>query len=137
PYEFTLPAGTLSAGTHRLKALVTDALGNSTNSSIVTVTLKDGLPTTAITCDGGSCPNGFVKGPVSVALSATDGGAGLGATRFTLDGSDPTTTSPQYGGPIPLTDPTTVKYRAGRPAGNDEAAQSQTLKIDAVARTAQ
>ena len=44
PYEFTLPAGTLPLGTHRLKALVTDALGNRDLDRSVTITVKDGLP---------------------------------------------------------------------------------------------
>jgi peptidoglycan/xylan/chitin deacetylase (PgdA/CDA1 family) len=137
PYDFTLPANTLSLGTHRLKALAVDGLDNSASSAIVDVTVKDGLPATAIACDGGACPTGFVKGPVSVALSPTDGGGGLGATRFTLDGSDPTATSPQYNGPLTLTDTTTVKYRTWDAAGNAEPVLSQTLKIDAVAPTAQ
>ena len=39
PYEITgMPA--LAPGTHKLKAVATDALGNSANSSPVTVTIK-------------------------------------------------------------------------------------------------
>ena len=37
PYQFTLPAGTLPLGTHKLKALVTDALGNQTYSTQTTL----------------------------------------------------------------------------------------------------
>ena len=99
-------------------------------ASDATVTVRDGLPTTAISCDGGACAAGFVKGPVSVALSATDGGGGLGATRYTLDGSDPSDTSPQFTAPLTLTDTTTVKFRSWDAAGNAEAVQTQALKID-------
>jgi hypothetical protein len=137
PYEFTLPAGTLALGTHRLKVNVTDALGNHTSSAPVTITLKDGLPNTTIACDGAACPAGFVKGPVSVALSATDGGGGLGATRYTLDGSDPSDSSPEYAGPLTLTETTTVKFRTWDTGGNAEAVKTQVLKLDAVAPTAQ
>ena len=40
PYEITLPAGMLAPGTHRLKAVVTDALGNETRTAAVTVTVS-------------------------------------------------------------------------------------------------
>src|SRR4029079_166572 len=99
PYDFTIPGASLSLGNHRVKAVVTDAIGNQIVTPNVNFTLKDGLPNTAIACDGGACPNGFVKGPVQVTLSATHGGGGMGATRYTLDGSDPTAGSTLYSGP--------------------------------------
>ena len=98
--------------------------------------LKDGLPETTIACGGAACTNDWVKGPVSVSLAATDGGGGLGATRYTLDGSDPSPSSPQYTGPFTLTATTTVKFRTWDLAGQPETVKSQLLKIDAVAPTA-
>ena len=91
PYKFTLPASELGLGAHRIKVVATDNLGNRTTTPQVNFHLKDGLPETTIACGGAACTTDWVKGPVSVSLSAADGGAGLGATRYTLDGSDPTT----------------------------------------------
>jgi hypothetical protein len=135
PYLFTLPKGSLSLGTHRLKALVTDVLGNSGWSPVSTITIKDGLPTTTIACDGHACSSAWQKGPVQVSLSATDGGAGLGPTRYTLDGSDPSPASPQYSAPLTITGPATIKFRSWDSAGNPEAVRSQQLKLDAVGPT--
>ena len=137
PYGITLAAGSLSLGSHKIKAYVEDALGNHVFTAPITVNLKDGLPTTTIACDGGACPTGYVKGPVSVSLAATDGGAGISATRYTLDGTDPSVTSPPYSAPFSLTGTTTVKFRSWDLAGNPEPVRAQTLKIDAVAPTGQ
>ena len=136
PYTFTLAAGTIPLGTHKLKLVATDAVGNRTSSALITFNLTNGLPTTTIACDGGACPAGFAKGPVDVSLSAADGGSGLGATRYTLDGSDPDTSSPEYTAPFTLTDTTTVKFRTWDSNGNAEQVRSQEIKLDAVAPTA-
>src|SRR5204862_7173443 len=127
----------LAVGSHRLKALVLDAAGNKTSSALVTITIKDGTPTTGIACDGGACPINYVKGPVSVSLSATDIGGGIGATRYTLDGTDPGVSSSTYTAPFTLTDSATVKARSWDAAGNSGPVRSQALKIDAVAPTGQ
>jgi hypothetical protein len=137
PYEFTLPAGSLALGSHRLKAYAEDALGNHVWSAPITFRLSDGLPETTIACVGAPCSSDWQKGPVSASLSATDGGGGLAATRYTLDGSDPSTSSPQYNGPFTLTDTTTVKFRTWDTAGNVEAVRTQTIKLDAATPTAQ
>ena len=135
PYQFTLP-GSLALGTHRLKAIATDAAGNQTTSAETTFTLSDGTPTTSIACNGAACPDTFVKGPLSVSLAATDGGGGVGATRYTLDGTDPTTGSTQYTAPFSVTSTKTVKFRTWNTAGQPEAVRTQLLKVDAVAPTA-
>ncbi len=137
PYDITIPADALALGQHKLKAVITDALGNRSSSAITTINAKDGLPETAIACDGAACPADFVKGPVSVSLTATDGGGGLGATRYTLDGSDPDTSSQEYTGPFTLTDTTTVKFRTFDTSGAAESVKSHTIKLDATAPTAQ
>ena len=100
PYKFTLPASELGLGPHRIKVMAYDNLGNSATTSQVNFNEKDGLPETSIACDGAVCPTDFVKGPVSVSLTAANGGGGLGATRYTLDGTDPTTSSTTYTGPV-------------------------------------
>jgi Bacterial Ig domain/Polysaccharide deacetylase/Chitobiase/beta-hexosaminidase C-terminal domain len=93
-------------------------------------------PTSSIACNGGTCSTGWYTSAVQVTLSATDGGSGVAAIRYTTDGSDPTATSTLYGGPFAVSQTTTVKYRAWDNAGNVEAPKSQTIRIDATAPTA-
>jgi peptidoglycan/xylan/chitin deacetylase (PgdA/CDA1 family) len=92
-------------------------------------------PTSSITCGGAACSSGWYGGPVSVSLSAADGGSGVAAIRYTLDGSDPTTASPTYTAPFTVSATTTVKYRAWDNAGNVEATNSQLIQIDTIAPT--
>jgi hypothetical protein len=88
-------------------------------------------PTSSITCNSTTCSTGWYASAVSVALAATDaGGSGVDAIRYTLDGSDPTTSSTGYTGPIAVSATTTVKYRAWDKAGNVESTKSQLISID-------
>src|SRR5205807_10603465 len=94
-------------------------------------------PDPSIACDGIACPADFVKGPVTVTLAAIDAGTGLGATRYTLDGSTPDQTSTEYTGPFTVTDTTTVKFRSWDSADNAGPLGAQTIKSDTTAPTAQ
>ena len=87
-------------------------------------------PTTSISCNGGACPSTALSPPVTVALSATDGGgSGVASTRYTTDGTDPTTSSPAYTAPFHVSSTTTIKYRSWDVAGNAEQVRSQTVTI--------
>jgi peptidoglycan/xylan/chitin deacetylase (PgdA/CDA1 family) len=92
-------------------------------------------PTSAIACDGVACSDTWYRGPVSVSLSATDDASGVAAIRYTLDGSEPTASSPLYTGPFTVSQTATVRYRAWDNAGNVEAANSRLVRIDVVAPT--
>ena len=76
---------------------------------------------------------------VSVTLNATDtGGSNVKEIRYTTNGVDPTASSGTvYSGPFQISSEgtTTVKFRAIDNAGNLEAVQSQTVKIDKTAPT--
>jgi peptidoglycan/xylan/chitin deacetylase (PgdA/CDA1 family) len=88
-------------------------------------------PVTQISCDGTTCQSGFYNHSVSVTLSATDtGSSGLKEIRYTTNGSNPTTSSPLYTGPIAVNSTTTIKYRAWDWAGNAEAVKSETISVD-------
>ncbi|HLG60162.1 MAG TPA: chitobiase/beta-hexosaminidase C-terminal domain-containing protein [Vicinamibacterales bacterium] len=80
------------------------------------------VPTPTITPAAGSYPS------LTLATLAV---ATTGATlRYTLDGSDPTTTSPQYQHPLLLTSTTTVKARALLAGYTSSAVATATFTID-------
>jgi len=85
----------------------------------------------SISCNGSACLGTAYQGPVTVALSATDGESGVAAIRYTLDGSEPTASSPLYGEPFTVSETTTVRYRTWDTAGNVEAARSQLIEVAA------
>jgi DUF1680 family protein len=64
-------------------------------------------------------------GRQSVAIIAADAGAPI---RYTLDGADPTTSSPEYSGPIEITDSATVKARIFRADGSTSDVVSEDFK---------
>jgi len=92
-------------------------------------------PSTTISCDGSACPSGAVPNVVHVTFSATDVGSSVASTHYTTDGSDPTLASPTYSKPVPITSPTTVKYRSWDHTGNAEAVQSQFIQATPPADT--
>jgi peptidoglycan/xylan/chitin deacetylase (PgdA/CDA1 family) len=87
-------------------------------------------PLSSITCNGSTCAPDWYAGPVSVELSATDDESGVAAIRYTLDGSEPTSSSTAFSGPFTISATTTVHFRAWDNAGNVEATNSQLVRID-------
>jgi peptidoglycan/xylan/chitin deacetylase (PgdA/CDA1 family) len=118
-----------------------DNAGNAeaVNSQSIVVQVPDTTPpTTTITCNSAACSNGWYNtSPVTVGLTATDnlGGSGVAATYYTVDNSTPTTSSPVYTGSFAVSATTTVKFFSVDNAGNPEAVNSQTIRIDAVPPT--
>ena len=97
------------------------------------------LPTTTISCNGAPCASTSYTGTVMVTMVPTDAGSGLASTHYTLDGTDPTLSSPTYTGQFPLTSSATVKFRSWDNAGNVEATHTQSIQLtqssDSVAPT--
>jgi peptidoglycan/xylan/chitin deacetylase (PgdA/CDA1 family) len=93
----------------------------------VLIAADDMAPTTAITCDVGPCSDPY-NSVIRVMLSASDVGSSVAATHYTTDGSEPTQSSPTFTKPIPITSPTTLKFRSWDYAGNGEATQSRSLQ---------
>jgi polysaccharide deacetylase/chitobiase/beta-hexosaminidase-like protein len=88
-------------------------------------------PTTSIQCDGFPCQSSYDE-PVNVTVSAADnpGGSGVREIRYTTDGSDPTSSSALYTGPIRIASTATLKFRAEDNAGNVESpVKSQTIQV--------
>jgi peptidoglycan/xylan/chitin deacetylase (PgdA/CDA1 family) len=88
-------------------------------------------PTTTITCNGAPCTStAYEDGNATVTMSATDPGSGLSSTHYTLDGSDPTLSSPAYTQPLTLsTGTTTVNFRSWDIKGNVEATKTQVIQV--------
>jgi hypothetical protein len=85
-------------------------------------------PVSSIACNGSACASTAYTAPVDVSLSATDAGSGVDVIRYTVDGSDPTASSPSYSGPFTVSTTTTVNYRAWDMAGNVEATKTQRIQ---------
>ncbi|HEY3504101.1 MAG TPA: chitobiase/beta-hexosaminidase C-terminal domain-containing protein [Actinocatenispora sp.] len=92
------------------------------------VSADTSTPTTALACDGAPCADTAYDHTVYATLAATDQGSGVASTHYTTDGTDPTLSSPTYGGRIPVTATTTLKYRSWDNAGNVEAVGSQRIE---------
>jgi peptidoglycan/xylan/chitin deacetylase (PgdA/CDA1 family) len=100
-------------------------------------------PTSSILCntsksDDGGCISGYYNSPVPVTLQASDdvGGSGVASIKYTLDGTDPSTTNGTvYNGQFTVGQTATVKWRAFDNAGNAEAVHSQLIQIDNQAPT--
>jgi hypothetical protein len=91
-------------------------------------------PVTSIACNGTTCSSSAYAAAVTVSLSASDGGSGVAATRYTTNGSDPTSSSPVYTGPFTIPQSatlttTTVKYRSWDNSNNAETTKTQTITI--------
>ncbi|MCE3199171.1 chitobiase/beta-hexosaminidase C-terminal domain-containing protein [Paenibacillus sonchi] len=69
---------------------------------------------------------GAVAPGTAVALSSATGGA---AIHYTLDGSVPTSSSPEYSGPIPVTGAVTIKAIAVKAGMTDSAVMSEAYTI--------
>jgi peptidoglycan/xylan/chitin deacetylase (PgdA/CDA1 family) len=88
-------------------------------------------PTTSIFCNGVLCTSTtYEGGTATVTMSATDRGSGLASTHYTLDGSDPTLSSPTYTSALTLNaGTTTVKFRSWDNKGNAEATKTQVIQV--------
>ena len=116
--------------TYYFKAMSMDSSGNSSESTLRQFTTQappDTIPPTTSANPGG----GNYTSSVSVTLICNDtGGAGCDKTYYTIDGSDPTTSSPVYSGPINISTNTTLKFFSVDSAGNAESVKSEQYTIN-------
>ena len=128
PFEGLLDTGTLGDGRYDFRAVATDLAGNVAVSGLLTGLLVDNRAP-ATTDDA---PSGWQNAPVTVTLTATDGGSGVAQTEYSLDGgSFLPGTSVLVGGDGEHT----LVYRSTDRAGNVERTKTATVKIDATAPT--
>lgn len=120
--RYTVPL-TLSANT-RLRFVSRDAAGNLEASRLQIFTFDVSAPVTQA-----APPGGTFSGPVTVRLTCTDAPAGCGETRYTLDGTTVSNTSPLYTGPLFLTQNTTLHFRSVDAVGNQELSRRETYVV--------
>ena len=108
----------------------------NTSQTTLSVTEDSTPPASSIECDAAACSAGwYTSSPVSVTLSATDGGAGADLTRYTTNGTDPTLfNGTTYTGAFSISaeGTTTVKFRSFDRVGNTENVQTQVVRLDTV-----
>lgn len=128
--KFTASINGLTAGENKVKLIVDDAAQNHAEKEITILVDDVDAPITTANVAGTEGKNGWYTSDVTVALSATDGGAGVKSTEYKLNGGEWKT----YSEPIKLTDgTTTVDYRSTDNVGNVEDTNSLTVKVDTVA----
>jgi FtsP/CotA-like multicopper oxidase with cupredoxin domain len=89
------------------------------------VTTSITLDTLAPTTAAGPIPGSYAAAPVTVTLASNE----LATIYYSIDGSQPDTSSKVYTAPFPVTATTTVKYFAVDAAGNTEAVKTGTWTI--------
>lgn len=124
-----IPATT--QGTHTVWAI--GGAGSVASTTITYDTVAPDVSASVAPAAGGTGWN--TTSPVQVTLSATDATSGVAAVRYTVDGSDPTSsgTAVAYSGPFPLAASATVRFYATDVAGNSSAVGSRAVQIDTVA----
>ena len=127
------------ASTTAIRFSSTDQAGNVEPTQSQLVRVDTTAPTTTASCAGAPCSSGWYRtGPVTVSLSATDGGgSGVVATAYTTDGSDPTTSpaAVPYSGPFAVSATATVRFSSRDAVGNQGAVRSQPVQIDTTSPT--
>lgn len=115
------PGSDLSDGVHVLYLQERAPNGLWSNAAAYSVLVDTAPPATAVQATGASSGVGR-----TVTLSCKDSSSGCAATYYTLDGSDPTTSSAFYEGPILVPPGATLRYLSLDQAGNAESVQSET-----------
>ncbi len=83
PYSVAWNTATAANGSHTLTAVARDAVGNTTTSSAVTVTVDNSAPTVTLTAPSGGAT---VAGTTTVTASASDN-VGVAGVQFFVDGA--------------------------------------------------
>jgi PKD repeat protein len=113
------------SGVYNVKLSVTASEGNNTKIKTNYITADNQAPLVTANPTGKT-----YKTAQSVTLNASDNIDSLPVIYYTIDGTDPTTTSPTYTGPISITNTTTLKFMAMDDAGNQASIQTENYTID-------
>jgi poly(beta-D-mannuronate) lyase len=119
-----------SPGTHTLTAKATDKAGNS-KWHIVTITvISSPPPDTSPPTVFASPVGGSFQGPVDVTLTASDDIDASPTVYYTVDGSDPTTSSTTYSSSLQFVTNTVLKFIAEDETGNVSPVKTETYTIN-------
>ncbi|HEU4412140.1 MAG TPA: PHB depolymerase family esterase [Polyangiaceae bacterium] len=127
PYSFAWDTAAESNGPHALRAVAFDTAGQSTADNDTQVNVTGGVADTTPPVTTATPAGGTFTQPVSVSLSANE----PATTFFTLDGSAPTTGSPQFSAPVTIGATATLRFFSVDAAGNAEAPKSASFVIQA------
>jgi hypothetical protein len=136
-FDYKVNAG---EGSYRFYTVVVDRAGNREaapadpeSSTRVTTTLQD--ETAPVTSD--DAPGGWENSAVTVHLSATDGGSGVGETYYRVDGTDVYVVGTSVLVPAPVDHSNdgvhTIDYYSVDRATNVEGVKTATVRIDTTA----
>ena len=115
----------LGAGGHSFSVKASDAVGNTDPTpAVANWTIDTTPPLTSAAPAGGAYSSAQL-----VTLTASE----AATIRYTLNGATPTTGSPVYSSPIPISATTTLQFFAVDAAGNTETVKSVTYVIDTTA----
>jgi hypothetical protein len=130
-----------SDGTYEyvIEARVTGGGSFTSGNSAVRSGLSDRTaPATSITCAAAACGAGWYTAAVSVTVTGTDGGSGMGSVTRSVDGGAQTST-PGASATFSVSGDSaghSVQYFGSDAAGNASGTSAQTIKIDGTAPTA-
>ncbi|NTX62976.1 chitobiase/beta-hexosaminidase C-terminal domain-containing protein [Myxococcus sp. CA051A] len=119
------------SSTTRLRFVSRDSVGTLEASRLQVYTFDVTAPLTQA-----EPPGGTFNGPVTVRLTCTDAPAGCRETRYTLDGTAVSSSSPLYTAPIVLGRNTTVNFKSVDNVGNEEPGRQEIYTLPDVANNA-
>ncbi len=132
-WSLSFPSSNFAAdGTYRVHALATDAAGNvETTGLSATFKYDTTPPVTTDVLSGLTGNSNWFRGAVTVTLSASDATSGVAATYYTVDGGSQKTYT---GSPFAVSGDGThhITFWSVDVAGNTEAVESATFRIDSV-----
>lgn len=108
---------TMPEGSYTITATITDTASTVTNRAGGVIIVDRTTPTVTAAPGGG-----VYEAPLSVVLSASE----PALITYTIDGSEPSASSPQYGAPLALSATTTLKFMAVDRAGNRSLVMSES-----------
>ena len=115
--------GSDSDGTLTLTGVGKDYANNEGTDQKTTIYDNTAPSTTA------SPASGSYTSAQTITLSASDATSGVAGTYYSTDGSDPTTNSIAYSGPISISETTTLKFFSIDNAGNSETFHTEIYTI--------